>query len=395
MARCLIGCGSNLGKRREQLDRGLELLSFMPGVDLVAVSRFIETRPIGGPADQGGYLNAACVVETDLAPHDLLGALVAVENTLHRRREHRWGERTIDLDLLLYDDLIVDSPDLTLPHPRMATRRFVLEPAVEIAAELPYPTGCCTVGELLDNISVPNPLVAVVGVPGSGATEVAAAVADATLARLVRSPRPLPALTPSVSLDLMAAGSSDSGHPRSLHHAVSRLAPADRWLAAAEAWHEPLRAEAWGGEPHVTIADYWLESVPDAAALALEAAEWARFRRGFERFAAAAVPPQVAILLRVGRGEFRERLAFRSRSTGRSSDLFGELPAATAVASSDAEQAVDRQAESLSAWQERLERRLRCPAERCPRAPRAVVTIEADDLAEACSQATAVVEAMV
>ncbi len=386
MARCLIGCGSNLGKRRAQLDRGLELLSFMPGVDLVAVSRFIETRPIGGPADQGGYLNAACVVETDLTPHDLLGALVAVENTLHRRREHRWGERTIDLDLLLYDDLVVDSPDLTLPHPRMATRRFVLEPAVEIAAELPYPPGCCTVGELLDNISVPNPLVAVVGVPGSGATEVAAAVADATLARLVRSPRPLPSLPPAPPERAAASSHTWPG---------SESAPADRWLAAAEAWHEPLRAEAWGGEPHVTIADYWLEAVPDAAALELEAAEWARFRRGFERFAAAAVPPQVAILLRVGRDEFRERLAFRSRSSGRSSDLFGELPAATAVAPSDVEEAFDQQAELLAAWQERLERRLRCPAERCPRAPRAVVTIEADDLAEACSQATAVVEAMV
>jgi 2-amino-4-hydroxy-6-hydroxymethyldihydropteridine diphosphokinase len=386
MARCLIGCGSNLGKRREQLDRGLELLRFMPGVDLVAVSRFIETRPVGGPADQGGYLNAACVVETDLAPHDLLGALVAVENTLHRRREHRWGERTIDLDLLLYDDLIVDSPDLTIPHPRMATRRFVLEPAVEIAAELPYPPGCCTVGELLDSISVPNPLVAVVGVPGSGATEVATAVADATLARLVRSPRPLPSLPPARPAPEAASACSQP---------VPECGPADRWLAAVEAWHEPLRAEAWGGEPQVTVADYWLEAVPAAAALELEAAEWARFRRGFERFAAAAVPPQVAILLRVGRAELRERLAYRSRSAGRSSDLFGELPAATAVASSDVDQAIVHQAESLTTWQEQLERRLRCPAERCPRAPRAVVTIEADDLAEACSQATAVVEAMV
>jgi 2-amino-4-hydroxy-6-hydroxymethyldihydropteridine diphosphokinase len=390
MARCLIGCGSNLGKRREQLDRGLELLRFMPGVDLVAVSRFIETRPIGGPAAQGCYLNAACVVDTDLAPHDLLGALVAVENTLQRRREHRWGERTIDLDLLLYDDLVVDSPDLTIPHPRMATRRFVLEPAVEIAAELPYPPGCCTVGELLDNISVPNPLVTVVGVPGSGATEVATAVADATLARLVRSPRPLPAPAPSVS----PAASADEP-PFSLWRQDSDRGPADRWLAAVEAWHEPLRAEAWGGEPQVTIADYWLESVPDAAALELEAAEWSRFRRGFERFAAAAVPPQVAILLRVGTAEFRTRLAFRSRSAGRSSDLFGELPAATAVARADVDEALDRQAESLAAWQERLERRLRCPTERGPRAPRAVVIIEADDLAEACSQATAVVEAMV
>ncbi|MBM4023467.1 MAG: 2-amino-4-hydroxy-6-hydroxymethyldihydropteridine diphosphokinase, partial [Planctomycetes bacterium] len=193
MARCLIGCGSNLGRRREQLDRALELLRFMPGVELLAVSRFHETRPVGGLADQAAYLNGACLIETDLPPHDVLGALFAVENTLHRRREHRWGERTIDLDLLLYDDLVVESPDLTLPHPRMATRRFVLEPCAEIAAELPYPPADCTIRDLLDNISVPHPLVAVVGVPGSGAAEVAAAVADVTLARLVRAPVPLPA----------------------------------------------------------------------------------------------------------------------------------------------------------------------------------------------------------
>jgi 2-amino-4-hydroxy-6-hydroxymethyldihydropteridine diphosphokinase len=184
MARCLIGCGSNLGPRREQLDRALELLGFMPGVELVAVSRFHETHPVGGPADQGAYLNGACLIETDLPPQDVLGMLFAVENTLERRRDHRWGERTIDLDLLLYDELVVESPELTLPHPRMATRRFVLEPCAEIAAELRYPLSACTIRDLLDNISVPHPLVAVVGVPGSGASEVAAAVADATLARL-------------------------------------------------------------------------------------------------------------------------------------------------------------------------------------------------------------------
>ena len=117
----------------------------MPGLEVLAVSRFHETRPVGGPAHQGAFLNGACLIETDLPPSDLLGALFAVENTLARRREERWGPRTIDLDLLLYDDIVVESPELTLPHPRMATRRFVLEPCAEIAGELPYPTADCTV----------------------------------------------------------------------------------------------------------------------------------------------------------------------------------------------------------------------------------------------------------
>ncbi|NDC64536.1 MAG: 2-amino-4-hydroxy-6-hydroxymethyldihydropteridine diphosphokinase, partial [Planctomycetia bacterium] len=100
MARCLVGCGSNLGSRREQLDRAVELLRFMPGVSVQAVSRYRETRPVGGPAGQEAYLNGACLIETDLAPHELLDALGAVEQTLLRHRSERWAARTIDLDLL-------------------------------------------------------------------------------------------------------------------------------------------------------------------------------------------------------------------------------------------------------------------------------------------------------
>jgi 2-amino-4-hydroxy-6-hydroxymethyldihydropteridine diphosphokinase len=370
MARCLIGCGSNQGKRREQLDLALDLLRFMPGVELVAVSRYLETRPVGGPAGQGGYLNGACLIETDLEPHDLLGALMAVEHTLERRRDERWGERTIDLDLLLYEDLVVDSPDLTLPHPRMATRRFVLEPSAEIAADLPYPPGGCTVRELLDNISVPHPLVAVVGVPGSGATEVAVAVADATLARLVRAAVPMPP--------------TDAGGP---HHADGSV---ETWLAATEAWQRPLAADHWHDDPHGTVTDYWLDAIPVAASARVPNDQWVKFQNGFEKLAEAAVAPHVAILLEVGKDVLRERLAFRTKQAGRHSDIFAELPAATAVAATD----IDSQADSLVKLQSRLERRLRCPANRCPRAPKAVIAIKADDLAAATAEATAAVEAM-
>lgn len=181
MARCLIGCGSNLGRRREFLDRSIELIRFMPGVSLLAVSRFRETRPIGGPAGQDAFLNGACLIETDLSPHEVLAMLAAVENTLHRERLERWGPRTIDLDLLLYDDVVLDTETLTLPHPRMPTRRFVLEPCVEIAADLRHPLAGCTLAEMLESISAPQPRVAVVGVPGSGAREVAAAIAETLL----------------------------------------------------------------------------------------------------------------------------------------------------------------------------------------------------------------------
>lgn len=371
MARCLIGCGSNLGKRREQLDLALDLLRFMPGVELLAVSRYLETRPIGGPVGQSGYLNGACLIETDLEPHDLLGALMAVEHTLERRRDERWGERSIDLDLLLYNDLVVDTPDLTLPHPRMATRRFVLEPSAEIAAEFPYPPGGCTVRELLDNISVPHPLVAVVGVPGSGATEVAVAVADATLARLMRASATMP--TPG-------AASANDGTGTT----------AEDWLGAAAAWQEPLAADHWHDDPHGTVTDYWLDALPFAAAASLPQDQWAHFQQGFEALAQAAVAPHVAILLKVSQDELHERLAFRSRQASRHTDVFADIAAATAIARTD----FDDQAEALFQLQGQFERRLRCPANRCPRAPKAVIAIHADDLAAATAEATAAVEAM-
>ena len=166
MACCLIGCGSNQGARREQLDRAIELLGVMPGITMRAVSRHRETRPIGGPPDQAPFLNGACLVDTDLGPHELLDVLAAVENTLHRERMERWGPRTIDLDILLYDQIVLDDSvvagtSLTIPHPRMSTRRFVLEPAVEIAPDLRHPHSGCSLRDLLDNISQPHLHVAV------------------------------------------------------------------------------------------------------------------------------------------------------------------------------------------------------------------------------------------
>jgi 2-amino-4-hydroxy-6-hydroxymethyldihydropteridine diphosphokinase len=360
MARCLIGCGSNLGQRREQLDRALELLGFMPGVELVAVSRFHETRPVGGPADQGAYLNGACLIETDLPPRDLLGALFAVENTLHRRRDDRWGERTIDLDLLLYDDLVVESPELTLPHPRMATRRFVLEPCAEIAAELPYPLSACTIRDLLDNISAPHPLVAVVGVPGSGAAEVAAAVADATLARLIRAPAPLGGASGRTSAEL---------------------------LELVTALRRPLLADGWTDDPHGTVTDYWLDALPAIAVEHVAEHHWPAFATEYERLARDVVTPHVAIFLRLSQAEIRARLAFRSGPAAIHSDVFADLPT---VGPAEREGV----AAGLEQLQARFERRLRCPSDRCPRAPKAVITIAADDLATAAAEATAAVEAM-
>jgi 2-amino-4-hydroxy-6-hydroxymethyldihydropteridine diphosphokinase len=134
-----IALGSNLGDREGYLSRALAALRQRPGVRVVRVSSFHETAPVGGPPGQDNFLNAAAELETDLGPEGLLHALLDIERQLGRVRRERFGPRTIDLDLLLYGDLVRDEPDLTVPHPRMHERLFVLGPLAEIAPDVIHP----------------------------------------------------------------------------------------------------------------------------------------------------------------------------------------------------------------------------------------------------------------
>ncbi len=135
MARAYIGLGSNLGDREAALRDALDLL----GGAVVAVSSFRETDPVGY-LDQPRFLNAAAELDTALEPRALLECLLAIELELGRTREGpRFGPRTIDLDLLLYDDEVIDEPGLVVPHPRLAERRFVLEPLAELDPDLVAP----------------------------------------------------------------------------------------------------------------------------------------------------------------------------------------------------------------------------------------------------------------
>ena len=137
-----VGLGSNLGDREATIRRAVELLGERPGVEVVAVSTLRDTDPVGYE-DQPRFLNGAVALEVDLPPRALLEELLAVERELGRDRPHetRWGPRTIDLDLLLYGEETVDEPGLTVPHPRLAERQFVLEPLYELAPELTLPDG--------------------------------------------------------------------------------------------------------------------------------------------------------------------------------------------------------------------------------------------------------------
>jgi 2-amino-4-hydroxy-6-hydroxymethyldihydropteridine diphosphokinase len=135
VTRAYLGLGSNLGARLAHLQRAVDLLAVMEGIEVIAVSRVYETAPVGGP-EQDDYLNAVLAIETTLTPSALLTAAQAVEQAEERVRAVRWGPRTLDVDILLLDDWRVDLPDLTLPHPRMWERGFVLAPLRDVAPGL-------------------------------------------------------------------------------------------------------------------------------------------------------------------------------------------------------------------------------------------------------------------
>jgi 2-amino-4-hydroxy-6-hydroxymethyldihydropteridine diphosphokinase len=140
MVTAFVGIGSNLGEPERQIAAALEQLAAEEGIELVAVSTLEETEPVGY-LDQPNFLNGAARIETELPARELLERLLAIESRLGRVRGEglRFGPRTIDLDLLVYGDERIDQPGLTVPHPRLAERRFALEPLVELAPGLEIP----------------------------------------------------------------------------------------------------------------------------------------------------------------------------------------------------------------------------------------------------------------
>ena len=147
----LIGLGSNLGERETYLTRAWEVLGRVSGVVPLCISRFYETEPVLLSPDemQPKYLNAVGLLETKLQAVELLRTMQGIEEKLGRVRSRQWEARTIDLDLLLFGDLVLQSEELTVPHPRMTERLFALEPAAEIAPDMLHPITKKTISQLL------------------------------------------------------------------------------------------------------------------------------------------------------------------------------------------------------------------------------------------------------
>ncbi|AFY93477.1 2-amino-4-hydroxy-6-hydroxymethyldihydropteridine diphosphokinase [Chamaesiphon minutus] len=147
---CAIGLGSNLGNSRATLIGAIERLQIQPQIELIAVSSWYQTAPIGPP--QPDYLNGCATVKTSLTPLDLLSILQSIETDFGRVRQEVWGARTLDLDLLLYDNLIIDLPTLQIPHPRMLERAFVLIPLAEIAPDWHEPKSGDSIATLCNKL---------------------------------------------------------------------------------------------------------------------------------------------------------------------------------------------------------------------------------------------------
>jgi 2-amino-4-hydroxy-6-hydroxymethyldihydropteridine diphosphokinase len=277
MATALVALGSNLGDRTGNLDRALHELRQHPAIRVGNKSRWFLTAPVGGPQGQDEFVNAAVRLETSLTPDQLLAALREVEAALGRDRRERWAARVVDLDLLLFDDLVIESPGLELPHPRMAFRRFVLEPAAEVAADMVHPLIGWSVGRLLEHLNTARNYVAVTGVPGVGKTELAQRVAETAGGRFL----------------------ADPARQLSADHTGGQT---DRFSMAYE--QELLRQRAellsrewWPETEQTVVSDFWIGQGLAYCRVESDDAAGSAFETAWGACQATVVPPKVLVLL--------------------------------------------------------------------------------------------------
>jgi 2-amino-4-hydroxy-6-hydroxymethyldihydropteridine diphosphokinase len=292
MSACLIGLGSNLGDRRLMLDEAVRRLARHPLVRVAAQSPWRETPPVGGPAGQSAYFNGAILVETSLGPEALLEVLQQVESSLGRRRQDRWGPRTIDLDLLLVDRVVRQTPALELPHPRMTWRRFVLEPAACVAPSMIHPLTGWTVQQHLDHLNSSAYYLAIAGPPGARKSELAE--------RICRG-----AAVPAA----FRRGELTNGRFQAFcAEPAGRARPLA--LELLFEWSE-LLSPGWPGWSTAAgaVSDFWFEEALAFARVWLPAQEQEEYQAIWDQARAAVVRPRLVVLLELRAKESLRRIA--------------------------------------------------------------------------------------
>ncbi len=189
MPTCLLGLGSNVGDSEATLRAAIGEIAALPDVRLVRHSGWHRTRPVGGPPAQADYTNGAAVIETTIAPLALLAELQQIETRHGRVRAERWSPRTLDIDILLYGSEVSETQMLTLPHPRMSFRRFVLEPAAEIAPKMLHPVIGWSIERLLLHLELASDALTLVSPSEPLRGQLAALLAERCGTRLIDRPK--------------------------------------------------------------------------------------------------------------------------------------------------------------------------------------------------------------
>jgi 2-amino-4-hydroxy-6-hydroxymethyldihydropteridine diphosphokinase len=180
--------GSNLGDREAALAAAINTMDAMPGTKLRSCSRWHPTQPVGIPGSRHEFLNGVAMFETGCDAEEFFRVLHSVQSKLGRRESRNPADRPIDLDLLLYDQQIIDTPTLTVPHPRMSFRRFVLVPATDIADQWVHPTIGWTLGQLLHHLDTGADSIAIVSPDESARSDLAMVLADECAAPTIAPP---------------------------------------------------------------------------------------------------------------------------------------------------------------------------------------------------------------
>lgn len=282
MADCLIGVGSNLGDRAKNIHAAFEKLDEHAQIEVSARSQLHETDPVGGPNDQPAFLNAAARLTTSLSPVALLEVLQRIERETGPTKTIYWGPRLLDLDILLFDEAIISQRkegqllrcDLHVPHPRMSFRRFVLEPATEIAGPMLHPVLKMTIAELLAQLNNTPHYLALAGSSQSARSRLAA----------------------KVSTQLNCNHIHTSGQHGNFPEGDDAVhCDLEQQLAMLENYCDTLRGLDFSAGP--TIGDIWFDSLLVYASLTLDSTELTRYQAAWDSHRAEVATPRVVVII--------------------------------------------------------------------------------------------------